>query len=65
MATWCWVLTYALLFYSISQKGPKADPNPWGSLTLEWTIPSPPEYHAFHGSPTVTKGPYDYESESD
>src|SRR6202035_3628203 len=28
-------------FYSIF-KGPKAPKNPWGSNTLEWTVPSPP-----------------------
>ena len=41
----------------------KAPDNPWGALTLEWTLPSPPAYHAFNESPIVTAGPYDYDSE--
>ena len=39
--------------------------NPWGALTLEWTLPSPPAYHAFDKSPEITAGPYDYDSEED
>tara|TARA_A100001015_G_scaffold85854_1_gene95411 strand:+ start:2259 stop:3833 length:1575 start_codon:yes stop_codon:yes gene_type:complete len=40
--------------------GKKASKNPWGALTLEWETDSPPKYHAFESSPTVTKGPYEY-----
>ena len=40
--------------------GPKADADPWGGKTLEWTIPSPPSLENFDEIPTVTKGPYDY-----
>ena len=42
-------------------KGKKAPSNPWGALTLEWQIESPPKEHAFENSPTVKTGPYDYE----
>jgi cytochrome c oxidase subunit 1 len=41
--------------------GPKAPPNPWGGLTLEWTIESPPIEHNFHHEPIVNHGPYDYD----
>jgi cytochrome c oxidase subunit 1 len=35
--------------------------NPWGSATLEWTVPSPPPMENFgEEDPVVTKGPYDY-----
>ena len=40
--------------------GPKAEDDPWGGKTLEWTIPSPPSLENFDEIPTVTKGPYDY-----
>jgi cytochrome c oxidase subunit I len=40
--------------------GPKAEADPWGGKTLEWTIPSPPSLENFDEIPTVTKGPYDY-----
>lgn len=55
------VMLYYLVFSL--RRGPKAPDNPWGSLTLEWTIPSPPAYHAFEASPHVTKGPYEYGSD--
>lgn len=41
--------------------GRKAPPNPWGGLTLEWYIESPPTEHNFHKEPILTHGPYDYE----
>ncbi len=42
--------------------GPKAPPNPWGALTLEWETESPPIEHNFHHEPLVTHGPYDFET---
>jgi cytochrome c oxidase subunit I len=53
---------FLLTAYSLVQslrKGPPAPANPWGSRTLEWTLPSPPPYYNFHHAPTVTRGPYD------
>lgn len=41
--------------------GKKADKNPWGSMSLEWTTASPPIAHNFVETPIVEKGPYDYE----
>ncbi|MBL0869479.1 MAG: cbb3-type cytochrome c oxidase subunit I [Phycisphaerales bacterium] len=42
--------------------GPKAPPNPWGALTLDWTdTASPPITHNFHHEPVVTHGPYDFD----
>ena len=41
-------------------KGEKAEANPWGAETLEWTVPSPPTEHNFETIPTVTAGPYEY-----
>jgi cytochrome c oxidase subunit 1 len=42
-------------------KKPDAPANPWGSNTLEWTIPSPPAYYNFDKVPVVTEGPYEYD----
>ncbi|GAB4386854.1 MAG: cbb3-type cytochrome c oxidase subunit I [Phycisphaerales bacterium] len=42
--------------------GPKAPPNPWGGLSLEWEAESPPITHNFHHEPLVKHGPYDFES---
>jgi cytochrome c oxidase subunit I len=55
-------LGFLLTAYSLVQSlrnGPPAPANPWGSRTLEWTIPSPPPYYNFHTPPIVTRGPYD------
>jgi cytochrome c oxidase subunit 1 len=40
--------------------GKRAPANPWGSRTLEWTIPSPPALVNFATPPLVVAGPYDY-----
>ncbi len=48
------------LFLVKGRKGPKAKANPWGGLTLEWTIPSPPPLENFDVVPTVTERPYEY-----
>lgn len=49
-----WVIVDGLL------RGEKAPANPWGSKTLEWTLPSPPTHHNFDVEPVVTAGPYEY-----
>lgn len=41
--------------------GRKAPPNPWGGLSLEWHVESPPSEHNFHHEPMLTHGPYDFE----
>ena len=48
------------LFYSLF-KGPRAGKNPWGALTLEWTVSSPPPHYNFKEVPAITHGPYDYD----
>jgi cytochrome c oxidase subunit I len=40
--------------------GPKASPNPWNALTLEWTTASPPIVENWEVLPVLTYGPYDY-----
>jgi cytochrome c oxidase subunit 1 len=37
-----------------------APSNPWGGVTLEWTIPSPPPVENFEEVPVVTKKSYQY-----
>jgi cytochrome c oxidase subunit 1 len=54
---------FATLLYAIF-RGPKADDNPWGGVTLEWTIPSPPPQENFETIPTVTHGAYHFPQES-
>ncbi len=44
-------------------RGEKAPANPWGGVTLEWTIPSPPPVENFHEVPTVKGRPYAFNPE--
>ncbi|GAB4185586.1 MAG: cytochrome c oxidase subunit I [Thalassobaculales bacterium] len=50
----CFIVLHALL------RGAKAADNPWGegATTLEWTLPSPPNFHSFDEIPRIeaTKG---------
>jgi cytochrome c oxidase subunit 1 len=59
-----WILFAGLLYMVITlvkgRKGEKAVANPWGGLTLEWTIPSPPPHENFDEIPTVSERPYEY-----
>ena len=41
--------------------GKVAGPNPWGALSLEWTIPSPPPTFNFDETPVITGPAYPYE----
>ena len=41
-------------------KGKPAGNNPWRSLTLEWTVTSPPPIHNYPTPPVVTSDPYGY-----
>ncbi len=60
-----WILVGTIFFiigYLIHAllKGKKATSNPWGGVTLEWHIPSPPPLENFAVIPTVTHEPYDF-----
>jgi len=41
-------------------KGEKAEANPWGGISLEWTIPSPPPVENFAEVPTITAPSYHF-----
>jgi cytochrome c oxidase subunit 1 len=60
-----WILSASIFFivgyliYALV-KGPKATSNPWGGVTLEWHIQSPPLMENFKEIPNVTHEPYDF-----
>jgi cytochrome c oxidase subunit 1 len=63
-----WVLLTGFLIHTFAllwslKYGKKAESNPWGAKTLEWTVESPPTLHNFHETPVVTSFPYEYHSE--
>ncbi|MDX9911043.1 MAG: cbb3-type cytochrome c oxidase subunit I [Phycisphaerales bacterium] len=55
-------LIHLFVFLHSLFAGKQAPPNPWGGLTLEWEIESPPSEHNFHHEPLVKHGPYDFET---
>jgi cytochrome c oxidase subunit 1 len=64
VGSWVLIAGIILMFYNIvrsSRKGEKAEANPWGGMTLEWTVPSPPPKLNFLKLPEVKYGPYEYE----
>ncbi|MBK7106443.1 MAG: cytochrome c oxidase subunit I [Ignavibacteriae bacterium] len=63
IGSWIMLLTIILIFYNFVSamiNGKKAEANPWGGVTLEWHIPSPPPLENFDEIPTVTHEPYDF-----
>jgi cytochrome c oxidase subunit 1 len=44
-------------------KGKKAEQNPWGGVTLEWRVASPPPPENFEEIPTITGPPYQFNPE--
>lgn len=63
IGSWILIAGLAMMFgnliYSLF-KGKRTDSNPWGGVTLEWTIPSPPPTENFATIPVVNHGPYDF-----
>jgi len=59
-----WILVTGILlmvgnFLHAALKGARAEDNPWGGVTLDWKIPSPPPLENFEQIPVITQGPYD------
>ncbi len=66
VGSWFLVLGILMLFGTLIHalfKGEKAEGNPWGGVTLEWTLPSPPIAENFLEIPTITTGPYHFPQE--
>ena len=55
------ILFLVNVFWSL-RKGPKADPNPWDAVTLEWQTPDTPPKHGNwgHDLPECHRWAYDY-----
>jgi cytochrome c oxidase subunit I len=45
-------------------RGERAVQNPWGGVTLEWQIPTPPPTENFEEIPTITGRPYAFNPET-
>jgi cytochrome c oxidase subunit 1 len=60
-----WILVSGIILMLINlirglRNGKKAEANPWGGVTLEWTVPSPPPLENFETVPVIGKGAYNY-----
>lgn len=63
VGSWFMFATILLIFGNLIHglfKGKKASSNPWGGVTLEWHVASPPPLENFDEIPTVTHEPYDF-----
>ena len=58
------IVMFANLIYALF-KGQKAPANPWGGVTLEWKIPSPPPRENFRVIPVITDRPYVFPAGTD
>ena len=60
-SSWRFIVFFVNLIYSFSKKKAAAQ-NPWGegATTLEWTVPSPPNFHTFDELPKFED---DYDTE--
>lgn len=66
VGSWILIAGVVVMLVNLIQgirKGTPVGENPWGSTTLEWTVPSPPPLENFEKIPTVTGGPYDHNPE--
>ena len=58
LAIGLFIMLYNL--FRSARKGEPAPANPWGSKSIEWTIPSPPPLENFKEIPIITEDPYNY-----
>ncbi len=63
-----WILTAGLILLAVNliralTKGEKAEANPWGGVTLEWKVPSPPPLENFEEIPQIDHGAYEFKGE--
>jgi cytochrome c oxidase subunit 1 len=63
-----WILVVGLLLFFGNLfvallRGKRAAANPWGGITLDWQIPTPPPLENFEEIPTITGPPYAFNPE--
>ncbi len=64
VGSWILVTGLIIMFANLIRglfRGEKAEINPWGGTTLEWTVPSPPPLENFEEIPYVEHEPYYHE----
>jgi cytochrome c oxidase subunit 1 len=67
VGSWPLVAGIMLLFATLAwalRRGAPAPANPWGGVTLEWQVPSPPPTEDFETLPTIDRPTYAYDQGS-
>ncbi len=57
------LLLFGNLLFAL-RNGKKAPQNPWGGISIEWRIPTPPPLENFENIPTITERPYVFNPET-
>jgi cytochrome c oxidase subunit 1 len=52
-------ILFVINFFRTLLAGARAETNPWGVGTLEWSLPTPPPHHNFDTIPVVVRGPHE------
>jgi cytochrome c oxidase subunit 1 len=63
VGSWFLVAGLIVFFANLARallRGRKAEADPWGGMTLEWKISSPPPAENFGEIPVITQWPYTY-----
>ena len=63
VGSWLLALGFLIYFGTLLHalfKGRKAEANPWGGVTVEWQIASPPPLDNFTEVPVISDGPYPF-----
>jgi cytochrome c oxidase subunit 1 len=63
VGSWIMVAGLLMMFANLVRglfKKVEVPANPWGGVTLEWTIPSPPPLENFATPPVITEPPYTF-----
>jgi cytochrome c oxidase subunit 1 len=59
------IIALIVILVRAALKGAKAPANPWGGVTLEWQVPSPPPLENFEEIPLIEHGPYHFPQRSE
>jgi cytochrome c oxidase subunit 1 len=63
VGSWILVAGILIMFVNLARglfKKTTVPANPWGGVTLEWSVPSPPPVENFEELPTITLPPYTF-----
>jgi cytochrome c oxidase subunit 1 len=63
VGSWILVAGLLMMFFNLARglfRKTEVSANPWGGVTLEWTVPSPPPVENFAEPPVISEPPYTF-----